>query len=582
MKTRHFPWSHTLSACLLACAAVAACLLGAAILSGCEFTSTTGGSETTNGLTGRIQDGEGKPIAHAPVVLVPADFMPVPGKDTRTPVATRTDANGRYRFSTVAAGTYDLESRDSTRGLKAWLPGLRIDADQTSALTVDGTLKVTGTLKIPFAGRHLPENAILFVPGSSFAISIVGKLDDKGFLTVSGLPEGDYPVLMAYFPDTSDGAPIAVAEAFHITSGDTARPSAFAAWAHSRTLRFDLGANGADVATAASSRGSAGNAGYPLLVRLRAPEFDFSQARSGGEDIRFARADGALLPFQIERWDAAAGEAIAWIRLDDPKSGPDSLLVYWGRKDARDLGEAARVFDTAQGLRAAWHLGESAQAAAGGYRDATLSAWHASATPSPAVGAAASAVVGLGKGFAESDTGQMSAPLPAAWGGNAAFTITFWMKFSMSSKRIGVLALGEESPLRGFHFLVRPDTTAQFGPWDSTPDAEPSAQQNHFSLAPYLGTWAHVATVYDPRSQLLRTWINGALAAENTLASLDLHPGAGIRFGHAIHKGISGPGEANLEGALDEVRVYGRALDAAEIKLDYATQRQDAAIVEWH
>ena len=555
-------------------------LVAAAALAACEFTSSTGGSETTNGLTGRIQDSDGKPMVHAPVTLVPADYVPVPGQDARKPLRTQTDTKGRYSFAKVDSGTYDLESRDSARGLKVWLPGLHIAADQTAALSADGTVKATGTLKIPFAGRHLPESALLFVPGTTLSVSIVGKVDDKGFLTLGGLPEGEYPALMAYFPDGLDGAPIAVAENFRILAGDTARPSAFAAWAHSRALHFNLGAEGAAIAAAAVARGDSGNAGYPLLVRLRAPGFDFSQARSGGEDIRFATADGAPLACQIERWDAAAGEAEAWVRLDNPRAGDDSLLLYWGRKDARDLSVGARVFDTAAGFRAVWHLNESANAAAGGYRDATALALGATAIATDS-GSATTAVAGLGKRFFESDGGQLVSALPAGLTGNAAFTATFWLKFDMAQYRAGVLAFGLESPLRGFHFLIRPDTTAQFGPWDSTPDATPSAQQNHFSLAPWIGKWIHVATVYDPATQLLRTWINGTLAGENTLASLDILPDSGIRIGRAVHKGVTAAGESNLNGSLDEIRLYGRALGEAEIKLDYGTQRQDAAVVEW-
>lgn len=553
---------------------VAAMFLCAAV-AGCEFGSTTGGSETTNGLTGRIQDGDGKPVAHAKMTLVPADFNPVPGKDPRTLSRTETDTKGRYRFAQVAPGEYDLESRDSARGLRACLPGLRIAADQTAALVANDTVKMTGALRIPFADRHLAENSILYVPGTTIAVSVVGKLDDQGFLTLAGLPEGLYPVLMAHFPDPMDGAPIAVAENFRILSGDTARLAAFSAWSHSRVLLYDLGAAGKAAGEATAARGAAGKAAYPLLVRLRAPEFDFSQARPNGEDFRCERSDGSLPPYQIERWDAAAGAAEIWVRLDSLHAGPDSLILHWGRKDARDMSEGARVFDRANGLLSAWHLGE----AAAPFRDATSAAAHASMQVADS-GALLPAVTGFGKGFHAAEGGQLTAAFPAAFKGNVAFTATFWMRFDAVTARSGAFSFGEESSLHGVHFLIRPDTSAQFGPWDQTPDALPSDQQNHFSLAPYIGKWIHIATAFDPKAQALRTWVNGELIAESVLPALDIRP-TGVRMGKGINQGASTNTENNLQGGLDEVRLYDRALTEAEIKLEYLTQRPDAAITGW-
>jgi hypothetical protein len=56
-------------------------ILAAALLGdGCERAST-GGSETTNGLTGFIRDPEGNPAPHAQVALVPESYQPMPGAD---------------------------------------------------------------------------------------------------------------------------------------------------------------------------------------------------------------------------------------------------------------------------------------------------------------------------------------------------------------------------------------------------------------------------------------------------------------------------------------------------------------------
>ena len=68
----------------------------------------------------------------------------------------------------------------------------------------------------------------------------------------------------------------------------------YSTWAHSRKILINTSPTGADVRTALD--------GFPLLVRLAAPDFDFSQALAHGIDLRFADADGAHLPVSIERW----------------------------------------------------------------------------------------------------------------------------------------------------------------------------------------------------------------------------------------------------------------------------------------
>jgi hypothetical protein len=77
-----------------------------------------------------------------------------------------------------------------------------------------------------------------------------------------------------------------------------------------------------------------------------------------------------------------------------------------------------------------------------------------------------------------------------------------------------------------------------------------------------LGVWTHLATTYDGANQ--RFYVNGVLVG--TTAS----PGAGIAVSNgAIRIGgnASSTGEF-FQGMIDEVRVYNRALSAAEIATD--------------
>lgn len=43
---------------------------------------------------------------------------------------------------------------------------------------------------------------------------------------------------------------------------------------------------------------------FPVLIRLTAGNFDFSQAKNNGTDLRFIQSGAGFLSCEIERWDA--------------------------------------------------------------------------------------------------------------------------------------------------------------------------------------------------------------------------------------------------------------------------------------
>lgn len=138
------------------------------------------------------------------------------------------------------------------------------------------------------------------------------------------------------------------------------------AWQYSRTVTLDTTATGANV--------MADVAHYPVAVILDST-FDFSQAKAGGADVRFSTADGAMLPYAIEQWDATAKHAVIWVKVDvKGNSKSSSLLMNWGNAAATDASNSAAVFDTKDGFVGVWHLSETSSTQAGNYKDATANA----------------------------------------------------------------------------------------------------------------------------------------------------------------------------------------------------------------
>lgn len=84
--------------------------------------------------------------------------------------------------------------------------------------------------------------------------------------------------------------------------------------------------------------------------------------------------------------------------------------------------------------------------------------------------------------------------------------------------------------------------------------------------AAFNGTWTHLTAVYDKVSGQLRLYVNGAFSGSATLApGLDLLPGGLVSVGRDTVNAQA----AFSAGSVDEIRVYPRALSAAEISREW-------------
>jgi hypothetical protein len=111
---------------------------------------------------------------------------------------------------------------------------------------------------------------------------------------------------------------------------------------------------------------------YPVPVKLTSDNFDFTEARADGADIRFARPDGTLLPHEIELWDKANQVASIWVKTSVMgNSTAQALVMYWGNATAPSTSDSKAVFSPAENWVAAWHLGDDAATTQDGFKDAT-------------------------------------------------------------------------------------------------------------------------------------------------------------------------------------------------------------------
>ena len=124
-------------------------------------------------------------------------------------------------------------------------------------------------------------------------------------------------------------------------------------WKHSGSMYVVTTSEGADLSASSLEKN------FPLLVRLNQDYFDFSQAKSRGEDIRFS-GNGKPLAYQIERWDAAGGNADVWVRIPRIKGNDQQeIKMHWGNDKVPSESNSEGVFLTTEGFAGVWHLGNN-------------------------------------------------------------------------------------------------------------------------------------------------------------------------------------------------------------------------------
>src|SRR5882672_5008140 len=224
-------------------------------------------------------------------------------------------------------------------------------------------------------------------------------------------------------------------------------------------------------------------------------------------------------------------------------SGPSS-------KEPPDRGSAA----SAPGLLAAYALAEGTGGttadASGNGITGTLSGatWTAGKNGNALSFNGTTSYVNLGNAAALAPTGSM--------------TVSAWVNESGNVADDGIV-IARSNGSAGWELKSSPDTgvrTFAFGVYG----ASGGYVGRYSKTVRALGSWYHVAGVYDAAGQALHLYVNGALddgalwsTVPASISSAPVSTWMGRRTGGY-----------NIQGVIDDVRVYGRALSQAEIQAD--------------
>jgi len=322
-------------------------------------------------------------------------------------------------------------------------------------------------------------------------------------------------------------------------------------WKYRKKVSFDLSDKGANIKDNLGEQ--------PMLVRLHAGNFSFSNAKKDGSDLRFVASDDKLpLKFHIEKFDPKLEIALVWVKVPQLSggSGANSVFLYYGNDAANAAADPGGTYDTNQVL--VYHLNE----AEGGPKDATAYANHAAAFAG-AHGIASA----IGDGYTfkpgEKIVVQRSPSLNFAKG----LTFSCWLRIEQPQQNAHLFSWADG----GQSIVVGID---QDRPYLSVGTAGKAPAVSEKKGAISLKAWHHLAVVADNEKQLGSVYLDGKeVAAVNLQAALP-SPAAEIALGGSI------AGQNGFAGELDELELSNVARPAGAIAAAWAGQGPDGKLAK--
>ncbi len=528
-----------------------------ALITGCSIGPTAGGTTDTGNsiVIGGVVDTLGNPVSNTLVCMVPEDYDAINDvlgdslKDT-------TDNQGIYEFSIASNGIYNIQAVHIYERTRLLINSIEV-YDSTTFVSTD-TLKHTGTLKI-----FLPDTVdtgYVYIPGTTIITSLSGN---NRWAIIDSVPAGSIPSL--YYKRDINSSQTLLRYNINVLSIDTITVT-MPTWQYSQELYCNTTSSGAEVL---------GNIlNFPVLVRLTNTNFDFTQAKIGGEDIRFTKPDNTLLPHEIEYWNAANEEAAIWVKIDTIYGNDNThyFIMAWGNPDAINVSNSASVFDTANGFQGVWHLGEEGNTIA---KDATGN--HYNGTPNNMT--AASAVQGMIGGALEFDgssshiimqgttTGKLNFPV------KGTYTLAAWAYTdSLRGEPYSALRNSQEIISKGkYHYNLDIDNNDR---WHMS-EVEDVVGYHRVEANAEERKWTLVVAVRNGTAMDL--YINGQLRNDSLFID-----GAGSNRdtnGDLVFGKKSGQDNRYFDGKIDEVRISNVALTPDWIKLCYMNQKTNDKLI---
>ena len=277
---------------------------------------------------------------------------------------------------------------------------------------------------------------------------------------------------------------------------------------------------------------------FPLLVKLRSPDFDGNGVQPDGADIRVYAADQITeLPYEIEHISATGADI--WVRVLEIASGTDEMLwVAYGDPSAPAGQRADQVWATTE-YTAVWHLVDG--------HDSTAN--HLDGTFSGTV--VTTGIAGLARDLQLGWLEVGDTPALAMIGASGQTTWSAWARpQTFPSGTSGLIdRRTEATSLDDFRF-----GPTSLGDMNGQINVDPGQRNLAFGGGNFtFGVWHLFAMTYDGSD--LRASIDGTMVA-SAIGSGSVHASANsVWLGGGCNGCAGQPNDDRMDGVLDEVRI---------------------------
>jgi hypothetical protein len=529
-----------------------------ALIMRCTVSPLAGGSDNPDfKVFGAVAHANGGPASNAQVRIIPAEYNPVTDAAFPAILTDTTDAEGKYFFSLPRKGTYTIQAVHITQRTRAVIIGIPVQRD--SFFVSEAILTDPGAIRVMLPGNIDAVTGYIYVPGTTIFTRLNGR---DSAVMLDSVPAAIMPVI--YYASTNSPTQKIIRYNIPVVSGDTVTV-ANPAWKYAHRLYLNTSPAGADLA------GNVYN--FPVLVRLTSGNFNFAQAKANGDDIRFAKPDNTPLYYEIERWDAAQGQAEVWVKVDTV-FGNDSthfINMYWGDSSAPGISQSSAVFDTVNGFQGVWHLAEAGNTTAfdatGNHYDGTPSGTFAASAVSGAIGTC-KAFDGVSSNFQMTGTAGSKLNFPQ----HGTYMVSAWVYAdTLGSIYHKIVEKGD------FQYGLQISYTNK---WESVEYENSVGWESSVSPAS-IKAWHYLVGVRSGAQQ--RLYVDGVCAD----SAVTPQPNTSPRYENSdlmIGTVARSPNTSTVftyffKGNIDEVRISSGAPSAEWVKLCYMNQRVDDKLV---
>ncbi|MBD3392423.1 MAG: DUF2341 domain-containing protein, partial [Chitinivibrionales bacterium] len=459
----------------------------------------------------------------------------------------------RWRDQNCSSGP-EYTQNDATASLGQWHYVVCVQDGNTHTYYLNGSLSGTPTNANSRQETGLDQcNIGVLKQGGSYYNHYKGRIDE---LRISTSPRSTDWIKLSY----NNQKPADISSNRLVEFGAAMDQENYSLWSYSTNVTLNTSAGGADV--------SSDITGFPVLVRLNSSNFDFSQAKWGGVDIRFSNSTGDHLPYQIDTWDNATQEAGIWVKTDMVygNNSTQYIVMHWGKADAASKSSGEPVFTTSGGFTGVWHLSEGGT---GTRYDATANNYDGTPRHYSGNEPTENGIIGnadsLEGGPEESNPWIELADGFASWPNG--ITLSAWVKPAGASWWTRLISLQQAGQ----------NNVVELSQYQQTDSLMLGTRTTGWS---YAGTrynawnqWHHIVATVDASGNGV-LYKNGAQAGTGGVAA----PINVTRNDNFI--GRSGTiNDAAFLGIIDEVRVENVVRSADWNKLAYENQKQDQTLV---